>query len=188
MLLYILLFFLTTLLYKLDTYEIVKNQVVDKLDRYVLYRNYVIHTRNYLVSKYDEIKRLKTFISSSSKSDIETFCKMIKIIMQILYISLIQYLNTTVVKIDNKTYILSYVIEGKLYKMRIICRRGPRRVLQISDENMNNVTDEITPFMGTQFDWNKIEYTPESFNHDSLTFELSDGLEYTFEKNNVIHF
>jgi hypothetical protein len=141
-----------------------------------------------LIKKYNEVKRLTICMSSTSKNDLETFFKTIKIIMYILYMSLVQYLYTSIVKIDNNTYILSYVIEGKLYKMKILYKRGPRRVLQISDDNMNNLTDEIIPFMGTQNDWNKIEYTPASFNCNSLTFQLSDSMEYTFERNDVISF
>ena len=89
-------------------------------------------------------------------------------------------MNNSVTKFNNKTYEVSYVINGKLYKMLVVPKRGPLPVLQISDESQNDVTDHILPYMGSRYDWYGENLNPKYFGYKSLTFELSDGNEYTF--------
>ena len=81
---------------------------------------------------------------------------------------------------EKKLIQTGYVINGKLYKMLVVPKRGPLPILQISDELQNDVTDYILPYMGPRYDWYRENLSPKYFGYKSLTFELSDGNEYTF--------
>lgn len=98
-----------------------------------------------------------------------------------LYISFIQYLNNSVKKLDKNIYEVTYVINGRLYKLIIIPTRGPAPILQISDERGEDMTDKILPYMGPQYNWHGNKYlTPGFFNCRELNFELADGTEYSY--------
>jgi hypothetical protein len=40
--------------------------------------------------------------------------------------------------------------------------------------------------MGPQYDWHGNTFTPEFFGYSSLTFELGNGTEYTYETNDSL--
>ena len=104
-------------------------------------------------------------------------CKLVSISMIIksYYLVFTQYINNSVVKIDKNTYEVSYIINDKLYKMIIKPKRGPIPILSVINENNNNITDEILPYLGPYNNWLNIKYTPNSFNYNLLKFELSSG-------------
>jgi hypothetical protein len=108
-------------------------------------------------------------------------------IAKFCYISFLQYMNSSIKKIGKNTYEITYIINGNLYKMIIVPKRGPSPILQISDENMNDVTDEIMAYLGPEFDWHGKKFSLEFFKKESLTFEFSDGTSKTFSLDNVLH-
>jgi len=95
-------------------------------------------------------------------------------------------MNSSVRHIDNKKSELTYVINGRIYKMIIIRKRGPSPILQISNNFEIDVTDQILPYMGPQYDWHGNKFTPEFFGYSSLTFELGNGTEYTYQTNDSL--
>jgi hypothetical protein len=103
--------------------------------------------------------------------------------MQTLYISYLQYINNTVRKLDHKTYEITYVIDGKIYKMLTVPKRGPAPILQISNDKDEDVTEQILPYMGPQYDWHGRNITPRFFSCKSLTFQLSNGKEQTMRES-----
>lgn len=107
----------------------------------------------------------------------------IKLIIKTIYLKILQYMNSTIRQIDRKTYEVSYVIEGKLYKMRVVPKRGPSPIIQISDEDFNDITYDVLPYMGPNYDWHRNTFKPEFFGRKSLTFSLSDGSEFTYEED-----
>lgn len=150
------------LLYRLDTHLAIKDLVNARYKRW--------ESLNQLVSTTQQNKLLIALIS-------------LRLIFQSMYIALLQYMNTTIRKLDNKTYEITYVINGKMYKMITIPKRGPSPVLQISDDEQNDVTSHILSYMGPQYDWHGNRLTPQFFGHKSLTFELGDGTEHTYTEN-----
>jgi len=84
--------------------------------------------------------------------------------------------------------IVTYILDGRLYKLSVKRRRGPPKTLLVIDENDNDVTREIAPFFGPERNWHKLDYTPSFWGKESLTFELVDGESMTFEKDQKIHF
>ena len=81
---------------------------------------------------------------------------------------------------------MSYVINGKLYKTVIVPTRGPLPVLNVIDENNNDISDIVLPYLGPNNDWNKYKFTPSFFKSNQLTFELLNGEIKIFNENEVI--
>lgn len=105
-----------------------------------------------------------------------------------LYLAFIQYLNTSMVKIDNDTYVLSYVLEGILYRTIITPSKLGHPVLLVSDNASNDVSDIVLPYLGPSYNWHGLALTPASLGFDRLIFEMSDGNELVFEKKEPLKF
>jgi len=120
---------------------------------------------------YNRVTRLNALVSSRHQN----YCKILyyssKLILQTLYTVLLQKLNSNVVYCGNNKYILTYSINGKLYKMVIKPRRGPVPVLQIRNELDQDLTDQLLPYLGPTYNSNDI--FQQGFS--TLTFELSSG-------------
>lgn len=110
------------------------------------------------------------------------------ILAKTLYLSFIQYMNTSIVKIDNDTYVLSYVIEGILYRTIITPSKLGHPVLLVSDNASNDVSDIVLPYLGPSYNWHGLALTPASLGFDKLIFEMSDGNELVFEKKEPLNF
>jgi len=163
--LFIILFFMLVGFFSLDTHIIIKNEIV---------------------SKYNRWKRLNSLVSTSNKNKLSIIIISLKLIFQAIWLSFLQSTNKTVKKINKNKYELTYVVEGKVYKLIVNVTRGPSPVLQIIDNLNNDVSSEITPFLGPNYNWHNTQFTPDFFGYSSLTFELSDGTEYTVQSKNVI--
>lgn len=135
------------------------------------------------MSRYRRWKTLNSLVATSETSKARIVWISLKMILQTIYIAFLQYMNSTVHKLDRKTYVLTYVIDGKTYKMVVVPTRGPPPVLQISNENLDDITDRVLPYMGPQYDWHMARFSPQFFGHKSLTFELMDGTEHTYEED-----
>ena len=144
--------------------------------------------KNSVVPYINKAKSLKTLVSTQYTGKFNILWVSLTIIFKALYIMLIQYLNNTVIKIDKNKFQITYVIDGKLYKLVVKTKRGPRSVLIVYNENQQDMTDIILPFLGPQEDLHRQDYTPDFFNSCSLTFELSNGSELTFKTGETINF
>jgi hypothetical protein len=139
-----------------------------------------------IVNKYTRWRTLNQIVSTTERNNLRIAWVSFKIVMYTLYIAFLQYANKSVRKIDRKNYELTYVINGRLYKMIITPKLGPSPVLQISNDMEIDVTDHILPYMGPNYDWNGHKFSPQFFGYKSLTFELSDGTEHTYLNNTYI--
>jgi len=107
-------------------------------------------------------------------------------VAQALWINIIQYLNSTILPIKGGRYKVTYVIKGKTYKMIVKPKRGPRKVLIVSDENQEDVSYLIFPYLGPEENFHGEIYTPKFFEKSELIFELSNGTEKIFRANDEI--
>lgn len=107
-------------------------------------------------------------------------------IIKALWINIIQYCNSSITKIDKKNYELSYVLNGKLYKILIENKTGPRKVLLVSDERQTDISYLVIPYLGPKEDFHSHTITPKFFNRKELIFELSNGEERIFNENDKI--
>jgi hypothetical protein len=151
-----------------------------------LYFIYKIQLFLILKQKYKKWNNLNSLVSTRKTNNFDIYWYSVKIICRMLYLSFIQYLNTSVVKITKGRYIISYVVNGKMYKMVVKPLRGPSPILQIINDNMEDVTEDIIPYLGPDNDFHKINYNPVFFNYDYLTFEMSNGNQINFSKNDVL--
>ena len=135
-----------------------------------------------LTRHYERWQSLNDLVATTETDQVRIVKISLQMVIQAWYIAFLQYMNTAVRKIDRKTYEVTYVVDGKMYKMLVKPKRGPAPILQVSDDDENDVTDQILPYMGPQYDWHGHKFTPEFFGHKSLTFELMDGSEHTYEE------
>jgi len=100
----------------------------------------------------------------------------------ILYQRFLNYMDKRVEKISNDSYVITFPIENKLYKIVIDSPRGANNIMLISDENSEDVTDLILPYIGPNKDWFGNEnLTPNFFNRKILYFECVDSNCYKLE-------
>lgn len=152
--LYIFFLFLMWVIYILDIHLIIKNQ---------------------LASKYNKWIRLNSLVSTNQKTKLAIIRVSLKLIFQAIWISFLQYINKSVKKLSKNKYEVTYVIEGKLYKLVVNVTRGPSPVLQVINQSNEDITTKIMPYIGPDYNWHNSLFTPEFFNCDNLSFELADG-------------
>lgn len=87
-------------------------------------------------------------------------------------------------------YFITYEFEGKSYNMLISKKKGPPKIIAIYGnleyEEPVNVYNDIKKFLGPNFDFHNIEYTPKCLGYYTLTFHFSDDTEKTFIDNDTI--
>jgi len=137
-------------------------------------------------NKYDKWNSLNKLVSTRHKNKMLVIWISIKLICESLYINLIQYLNKSLIKIDKNNYELTYVINGKLYRILVKIKRGPNPILQIISESSEDVTDIISPYIGPQYNWHGNKLTPANLGYKTLIFELSDSTEKIYSESQII--
>ncbi len=146
--------------------------------------------------KYGKTKELYQLVSTKYKTrDCGTRLKILwwslVILCQALYVTIIQKLNNSVIKKKenySNTYEITYVISGKIYKLVVTPIKGPKNVLQVIDDNNEDITRQIVPYLGPAEDWHSSKFKPSFFNRKSLTFNLSSSDDITFTENEEIKF
>lgn len=141
---------------------------------------------NFIKNKYNRWKRLKVLVSTQYDSNFIVTMISIKMLLQALYQSIIQYLDNSVKKIDKNKYELRYTINGKLYKMIITPVRGPIPIVSVKNEKNEDITDEVIPYLGHKNDWNGYKYYPIFFNSTELKIELINGETKIFNNSETI--
>lgn len=136
--------------------------------------------KNAVVSRYRRWRSLNELVSTRHKTMAMIFWVSFQMIYKSLYLSFLQYMNNSVKKLDKKTYEVSYIINGKMYKMIVNHDRGPCPILQVTDGEHEDMTDTVIPYLGPSNDWHNHKFNPKFFGKESMTFELANGEEKTF--------
>jgi hypothetical protein len=139
-----------------------------------------------VVTRYRKFRRVNKLVETKYKTIGAIIWISCHMIAKMYWINFLQWLNKSLVCIEDGKIILSYVVNGKLYKDVITTGKGPSRVMVVIDENSNDASDEVIPFMGPLHNWHNKEFSPSFWKKQSLTFELSDGTTSTFSGNEVI--
>jgi hypothetical protein len=142
--------------------------------------------RNTVMTKYNRFRKLNKLVSSRSRGCCIIFWISIQLLIKALWFNFLQLINNNVQKVDKHRFEVSYVINGRLYKMLVKNIRGPCPVLLIVDDNNEDVTDVIIPYIGAGRDFHNFKFTPQFFGHNQLSVELSSGETKTFEETDVI--
>jgi hypothetical protein len=143
--------------------------------------------KNTIVTKYRKFREVNRLVETKYKTIGMILWVSIQMICKMYWLNVLAWLNTSVRHVDKRRIEVSYVLNGKLYKVITSIHRGPCSILLISDENSEDITEEILPFFGPNEDWHKQEFTPEFWNRKTLNFELSSGEHKTFEEKQVIN-
>ncbi len=136
--------------------------------------------------RYRRWKSLNNLVSTQYKNDFMIMWISVTILLKVVYYAFLQKINRTVHRTGMNKYEISYVIHGKVYKMVAKVRRGPARVLQVIDENDNDVTDLIDPYLGPNGDFHNSCITPNFFSKKILTFNLENGETKSFGEYEII--
>lgn len=89
----------------------------------------------------------------------------------------------------NGKYEINTVIKGRHYAFWLNTRRGPPQVRAIYDENANNVTSKILPYLGPNengIDFDIAPVSPSTFHLRLLTVELFNGGTVHFYDRDII--
>jgi len=128
-------------------------------------------------SKVTQVGQLISIVSKTEENPFKVYLFTCSMISKLMYIRLLQMLNSTIRKVDRKTFEVSYSLNGKSYKMLIAPFRGPTPIMQVINDKDEDITSLVLPYMGPNYDWHGFEVDPSFFNTESLTFEMSNGEE-----------
>lgn len=146
----------------------------------MLYIKPIVSFCKSLGGKCAKWNQLTKIVSLKHKNKIAICWYSLLLLYEAAYIGFIQYINKSVQKLKHGTYLVTYTIEGKVYKMFVIPTRGPSPVMNITDENSNDVTKMVLPYMGPNYNWHGISITPKNLEYEQLSFQLSNGSNYTY--------
>ena len=96
------------------------------------------------------------------------------IVCKLIWLTLLQKVNNSVIKLDKNKYLVQFCIKGKWYKQIIHAKSGPSSIVQIIDQNENDVTEEVEPFYNWLCCANK-DIDVKYLKYDSLIFNMDDG-------------
>lgn len=154
-----------------------------------------LFSKKFYTDKKKKWLKLTKLVSINHKNKLNVYRVSIMMFIQLLYLNILQYLNSTIRKIKHNKYELTYNINGKIYKLLIYIKKGPRSIeyiheepIKVTYEKITDVTSEILPFVGPGEKFHGIVYTPKMFNKNCLVFEMIDGTSRTFRKNDPIIF
>lgn len=96
------------------------------------------------------------------------------------------YIPSSLSKLNRYTYQLSYYHQGNQYHILIPIKRGPRKVIRITNEEQVDVTDEIRSYLGPNEDFHGFKANPTLLKHQKLSFHTTDGEVLHFELDDTI--
>ena len=139
------------------------------------YRDDIIE---YSKFKYNEWIKLNSMMRLKYKNPITVKIMSVYMIFKFSYLQIIQYLTNSVVKIDKNHYEVSYIINGKLYKMIVKHKRGPSHIHKIIDGDNNDLTDTIMEYNGPK----QTKISPRFFNSEFFVVHHINGDFFTIKE------
>ena len=148
---------------------------------YQLELHYIVW--HFIQVKKDKLLSLKSLVSTQHKNTLKIFWVCLVMIFKTLYLQLLQQLNSTVRRIDKNTFEVSYVLNGVMHKILIKPKRGPKPIIDCVDENDNDLTLEILPYVGPEHNFHGSKLSPRFFGRQKLIMNLSNGEEREFNEH-----
>ena len=139
----------------------------------------------YINIKYQKWLSLNSMMSTKYKSTIIIKIMSVYMIFQFFYLQILQYLTNTVVKIDKNTYEITYIINGKIYKIVVKTERGPLNYYKILNDKQENIIEEIIQYYGPHYK-NQIKLTPAFFKTEQITLIKFDDSQIIFNSDDKI--
>ena len=69
-------------------------------------------------------------------------------------------MNNSPKQYSKNKYEITYAINDKIYKIRSNFKKGPCPILKISNENNVDITYDILPYLGPNYDWHNNKFYP----------------------------
>ena len=138
--------------------------------------------------KWKKFRKINKLVATNYKGIFTIIWISLYMVLQALWINIIQYLNNSIIPMKNGKYKVTYVIKGKTYRMIVKPKKGPRKVLIVYNENQEDVSYLVFPYLGPDENFHGDMYTPNFFDCDELVFELSNGSDKIFKRNDKIIF
>ena len=136
--------------------------------------------RNTFSVKREKMLQISKTIRCQYKNILILVWLFAKFTAQTMYLSLCQWLNSSLVKVSNSDYILRYTVGGVIYTIRLHTRKGPRKLVQALDDSDNDITDIIQSYAGPLEDFHNQRVYPETIGTTAVTIHLSSGDELHF--------
>lgn len=139
-----------------------------------------------VVTRYRRFRELNKLVETRYKTIGMILWVSCCMVAKMYWMNFLHWANNSIEHVDHKTAIISYVLNGKLYRTVVKAKRGPASVLLVTDSEQNDVSDQVLPFMGPGQNWHGQEFTPSFWKKNSLTFELASGENKTFTEHEKI--
>lgn len=142
----------------------------------------------YVKEKYDKFRQLNQFVATRYRTTGMILWVSCSMVAKMYWLKFLQWLNNSVEYLNKKTAVITYTLNGRVYKMVARIKRGPTSILTVTTDNNEDVTDQILPYLGPNEDWHGSNFTPQFWNYNMLTFELASGESITFTRDTPIQF
>lgn len=137
--------------------------------------------------RYQRWRNLNELVSTQHRTAWSVFYHSLCLLCRVLYLSFLQYMNSTIVKLGRNKFLVTYVINGRPYTMVVEPMRGPSPVLQVISDEEEDVTNKVLPYLGPRYDWHGtvIDFF-STFGSADLTFNLSSGDSVTCKDSSAL--
>jgi len=147
--------------------------------------------KNTITDKYSRFRELNRLVGTQHtgtryRDTFKVFCISSTMILKMFWVNFLQKINNSVEYPDKNFAIVSYVLDGRMYKVVVARRKGPVLVLTVKDENHQDVFNQIIPFLGPHRDWHGRAFSPDYWGKETLVFHLATGEIKSFHKHEVI--
>ena len=147
-----------------------------------------MYLQNYISQKINDYKKIyEFFYKMSGNNHFKTIKRIIDSTLMIIKMFICQsMIDIQCTQIHKHVYDIQYQIHLKQYKIRVHHKKGPSVYEHFYDQDGNNITYDILPYLGPNQDFHGISYTPNDFGFLNMTIEYQDGNKKLFEKHEII--
>ena len=159
------------------------NYILCVLIGYILNSYVSNNILNVITNQYEKIKNYRQIMKHANiKINYNMFRMVFMLLWQAAILIISQWFNKNVENIGKNKYQVQFCIGGKIYKIIIKHQKGPSNILQIVDNNDNDITNKIEPYLI----FVPQNITPGELCYDNITVMYSDGTDKKYEKNDVL--
>lgn len=141
-------------------------------------QNLIIIRNNF--NRLQELRKIRK--SMGITLSLKTFIMICWLLWTWMWMFISQWLNNSVVMIGKNRYIVTFTIGGKRYSTIIKHKTGPSSILQVIDDNENDITTDIEPYLIFVPD----QITPGDLGHKDITILSQDGSDIEIKKNDTL--
>lgn len=143
--------------------------------------------KNTVMDRYRRFKKLNNLVATKYKHRCMIILISLQMVCQAMWYSFLQWMNNSVRKLENGVYEITYVIQGRRYKMLVKPVGGPSPIFLAVNENDDDVTNQLLPYIGVQNDFHKSDITPRCLGYKELTLEMFNGESKFFKEKDSLN-